>query len=329
MKLSIIVPVYNVERYVERCLRSILFQGVAASDYEIIIQNDGSTDGSLAVVERVVSGHDNCLVLCSSNRGQSAARNAAFCYAKGEYVWFVDSDDWIEEGCLAALLAEIDKSHADLYNFGYKSSLNNKISVSAMPVTDMGLVGVWGHLYKRNFLIENGLAFVDGIAHEDFEFSPRVAFLAKTIVNLDMAPYIVYKRPNSITTSANPKKAFDMLIVVRSLADFQNKHAQEGCDFTELIAQGLNNSLQTMNMFHFPKDVERELDKAFLCNKDLLVCLWKSKRMKYKMEYILFSLMPNHYVGVFKFLKKFSKRNVDMESVTNRVIIFEENWGGA
>ena len=113
MKLSIIIPVYNVEKYVERCLRSILNQGVSEKEYEIIIQNDGSTDNSLAIVERVVKEYSNCLVFSSQNRGLSAARNAAFCHASGHCVWFVDSDDWIEDGCLSILLNDANATIAN------------------------------------------------------------------------------------------------------------------------------------------------------------------------------------------------------------------------
>lgn len=316
MKLSIIIPVYNVEKYVERCLRSILNQGISEKEYEIIIQNDGSTDDSLAIVERIVKEYSNCLVLSSQNRGLSAARNAALCHASGEYVWFVDSDDWIEDGCLSILLNEIDDTHADIYDFGYKSSLNNVISVSEMPKEKM-LIPVWTHLYKRKFLQKNQLCFFEGIAHEDYEFSPRVAFLAKTIVTLDISPYIVYKRPNSITTTPNYKKALDMITVSRSLANFHSKYQTEGCDFTELIAQGLNNALQTMHMFRFSKDKEDEINVALEENKDLFSYLWKSKRLKYKIEYCIFKLFPHNYVRDFKRMKLFSIRYLKMDKITN------------
>ncbi len=317
VKLSIIIPVYNVEQYVERCLRSVLEQGISATDYEVIIQNDGSTDGSLAVVERVVKDHPNCLVLCSPNRGLSAARNAALCHAKGEYVWFVDSDDWIEEGCLSVLLDEIERTHADLYNFGYKSSLNNVVSLSEMPSGKIGLIGVWGHLYRRQFLTDNNLTFVEGIAHEDFEYSPRVAFFAKKHVNLDMAPYVVYKRPGSITTSPNVQKAVDMLTVCRSLHEFQQKHKGDGCDLTEWIALGLNNGLQTFHLFHFSKEQVERVNKEYAKNRDLFIYLRRSKVRKYNIEYFVFSLFPSRCVSIFLLMKKFNRRKIDVESITN------------
>ena len=328
VKLSIIVPVYNVERYVERCLRSVLSQGIPATDYEVIIQNDGSTDGSLAVVERVVKDHANCLVLCSQNRGLSAARNAALCHAQGEYVWFVDSDDWIEEGCLKVLLEETDRSHADLYNFGYKSCLNNVVAVTEMPTSKIGLIGVWGHLYRRQFLLDNDLTFVEGIAHEDFEFSPRVAFLAKKYVTLDMSPYVVYKRPGSITTSPNVQKAIDMLTVCRSLHEFQQKHKGEGCDLTEWIALGLNNGLQTFHLFHFSKEQVEMVNKAYGKHKDLFVYLRRSKVRKYNIEYLVFSLFPSRCVTIFQWMKKFNRRQIDMESITNQDVVTNTNRGG-
>ena len=99
MKLSIIIPMYNVEPYIEKCLLSCLNQNIPHADYEIIVVNDGSPDGSLGIARRIASTVDNMLIVSQENGGLSAARNKGLSYAKGEYVWFVDSDDWIEENC--------------------------------------------------------------------------------------------------------------------------------------------------------------------------------------------------------------------------------------
>ena len=302
-----------MEPYVERCLRSVFSQDIPSTNYEVIIQNDGSTDGSLAVIERIVKFHDNCIVLCSQNRGQSAARNTALCHATGEYVWFVDSDDWIEEGCFSKLLDEIDRSHADIYNFGYKTFYNNVMTVKSLHKNKVGHMAVWTHLYRRHFLIDNHLKFKEGIAHEDFEFIPRVAFLAKTSVNLQISPYIAYKRKNSITTTPNIKKAIDMLTVCRSLHEFQETHKDEGCDMTEFIARGLNNGLLTLYLFHFSQQQVEMVNKAYAENKDLFVCLRKSNVLKYNIEYLAFTFFPSHCVHIYLWMKKFNLKNTSSD----------------
>lgn len=96
VKLSIIIPVYNVELYIEKCLQSCLSQDIPYDEYEIIVVNDGSPDGSLAIAESIAKTTTNMTIISQKNGGLSAARNTGMSVAKGEYIWFVDSDDWIE-----------------------------------------------------------------------------------------------------------------------------------------------------------------------------------------------------------------------------------------
>ena len=101
MKISLIIPVYNVEQYIGRCLQSCLCQPhVAADDYELVIVNDGTKDNSMHVVEKMTRDYPNVTIINQHNQGLSMARNAGLKAAQGEYVWFIDSDDWIEDNCL-------------------------------------------------------------------------------------------------------------------------------------------------------------------------------------------------------------------------------------
>lgn len=303
--LTFIIPVYNVEPYVERCLNSILSQGISISECQIVILNDGSTDRSLSVVDKVVAGHTNCEVYSTSNRGLSAARNSALKYAKGKYVWFVDSDDWIENYCLSQIIKILQGSDADIFNIGYTSDAPS--SCRKYPnhmLNKYGLMGACAHIFRREFLLYNKLTFKEGIFHEDFEFTPRAIFLASKVEFLDMRPYVVFERPNSITTSVNPKKSFDLITVAQSLYKFQNEHRSEGCDMSRLIALALNNSLQNTLDSRFGIENEKKLAHSFQSNKHLFPSLWKSGVTKYRLEYILFSLLPAHTVAIFKFLKR-------------------------
>mgnify|MGYP000597869244 CR=1 FL=1 len=108
VKLSIIIPVYNGEEYIDRCLQSCLRQDIPADSYEIIVVDDGSTDSSNVILSRYAMEHANVVVLTQSNKKQGAARNYGLSKAQGEYIWFVDSDDWIEANCLGRLLALCD-----------------------------------------------------------------------------------------------------------------------------------------------------------------------------------------------------------------------------
>ena len=113
MTLSIIIPVYNVEPFVETCIRSCEAQDVSKDDYEIVVVNDGSKDNSLDVVNRVANEFENIRVFSQPNAGLSAARNTGMREAKGEYYMFVDSDDWIAENCLAKLIEKLRMERPD------------------------------------------------------------------------------------------------------------------------------------------------------------------------------------------------------------------------
>lgn len=115
--LSIIVPVYNVEPYLERCLLSCLRQDIPQDDYEIIVVNDGSTDGSRAVAERMAGGNGNIKVYSKENGGASSARNYGLKKASGKYVMFVDSDDYLFENVLRSLVQQCEKNHLDVLCF--------------------------------------------------------------------------------------------------------------------------------------------------------------------------------------------------------------------
>ena len=104
MKISLIVPVYNVEKYIEKCLLSCLKQDIPQSDYEIIVVNDGSPDSSLAIAERIAAAATNIIIVSQKNGGLSAARNTGLKIAKGDYIWFIDSDDTIKENCLKSIV---------------------------------------------------------------------------------------------------------------------------------------------------------------------------------------------------------------------------------
>ena len=103
MFLSIIIPVFNTEKYLQKCLSSVLAQDISADEYEIIVVNDGSTDNSQKIIDEFKQSNNNIRTLIQTNSGQSVARNKALDIAKGDYIWFVDSDDYISENCLNKL----------------------------------------------------------------------------------------------------------------------------------------------------------------------------------------------------------------------------------
>ena len=117
-KLSIIVPVYNVENWLSRCASSLINQDLDKSEYEIIFVNDGSTDDSFEIAKKYSESYDNIILISQENKGLSAARNAGINKANGKYIWFVDSDDWIEPNIAGQLLKEAEDCGLDVLCFG-------------------------------------------------------------------------------------------------------------------------------------------------------------------------------------------------------------------
>ena len=163
MKLSIIIPVYNTGGYLSRCLDSCLNQDIPSNEYEIIAVDDGSTDNSLDLLKKYAGAYSNIKVLHQSNKRQGAARNKGLSVAQGEYIWFVDSDDWIVENCLAKVceicqgvdILETDRSYVYYDN--------------SDPYLNIGKwTGVQGYIFNRNFLCTNNLIFKEKIFFEYF-----------------------------------------------------------------------------------------------------------------------------------------------------------------
>ena len=128
MKISLIIPVYTVEQYIGRCLQSCLCQPhVAADGYVLVIVNDGTKDSSMHVVEGMTRDYTTVTIINQHNQGLSMARNAGLKAAKGEYVWFIDSDDWIEVNCLHGIIERLEQTKVDVLQLQYKNVYNDDI----------------------------------------------------------------------------------------------------------------------------------------------------------------------------------------------------------
>ena len=240
LKLSFVIPVYNVEKYIGRCLESCLNQDLTAEDYEIVVVNDGTPDNSVAVVEKYQRQHPHIRLVNRVNGGLSAARNTGLSDAKGEYVWFVDSDDHIEPNCARALVEQARRDHLDVLCFNLKleypdgltkdyhvsHDTDGKIYSGQEFITSVGMPpATCVALYKRDFLIDNYLQFYEGILHEDQEFTPRVYCLARRIAYIARPVYYYLQREDSIMKSnRNAKRCRDLLAVADSLYAFTLEH---------------------------------------------------------------------------------------------------------
>lgn len=314
MILSIIIPVYNVETYVEKCLLSCIRQDISHDDYEIIVINDGSIDNSLRIVEDVASRFENIKIYSQSNSGLSVARNVGLQHARGQYIWFIDSDDWIENNCLKDIFKCLHSKELDILQLQYREFYDDikfnkdfycKVEGvrSGMELMSEGglLIPAPFAIYRKSLLDENKLNFYPGIFHEDCDFKPKVLFFAEKCASLDVVVYNYYQRAGgSITTTVNPKHAFDYLKVAISIHDFYTNIAQGACAsyFHNYISMIINNALFTV------ANKEEEFSRELYKHRYLFKHLLKSRRMKYKVEGILFTMFPGSTVSIYKLLKR-------------------------
>ena len=319
MKLSIVIPVYNTEKYLEKCLASCVNQEVEKADYEIVVVDDGTKDNAMAIALRYQENYPNIKIFSQENAGLSAARNMGLSHCSGDYVWFVDSDDYIEEGSLSLIFNKIEEN-PDIICIQAKRSdeetPRNRFSDNVKNGYDVLLHSFddWDRcvpyfIFNRQFLDNHELRFYVGIFHEDDEFTPRALVFAEKVSVIDRPLYYYWvKTENTITKTVNPKKSYDNIIVAESLSDFKEKNAMPDNVkqvFENHISLIINNTLDNINQSD--KQTIREFNRFLRTKKHLFRSLRKSNKLKYKLEYVLFSVSCN-YVGVYNFIQNFNRR---------------------
>lgn len=205
-KISFIVPVYNAAPYLHRCIGSIL--GQTYQNYELILINDGSTDNSLEICQEY-AGKENLIIITQPNAGVSAARNAGLRMATGDYYFFVDSDDWIEEQSLEHISQYLNTNNADVLRIGCQIVRNGSAMPESLNKTGKIAIGVlmkrkyfcpalWGYLFKASLIRENKIAFIQSLKYsEDSNFIFKCLSISKCIHLLDEQVYNYNVRENS------------------------------------------------------------------------------------------------------------------------------------
>ena len=229
IKLSIIVPVYNVEEYVEECIKSLL--KIPIENKEIIVINDGSTDRSIEIINNLKN--KSIIIINEVNKGLSAARNTGLKYANGEYILFIDSDDYIISPQVVDKMVNVAiKNRCDIvsgngYVF-FNESKKFPIHKNIESVVNKRMNGkeylkyfikqnsfkpmVWLNIYKKSFIEDNKFIFKDGKYHEDIEWTIKVLLKAKNVVSLDNIFYIYRQREGSITRGRDfTKHSIDLI----------------------------------------------------------------------------------------------------------------------
>lgn len=263
MRFSVIVPVYNSEKYLNKCFESIINQ--TNQDFELLIINDGSPDNSQEIITKYQNKYPlKIKSFTKENGGLSDARNYGVAKARGEYIVFVDSDDFINTRLLEHLELCIKHDFPDVvgYNFvdmdqnykqtnittkPHKSNISGEEAISELVLSKQYFEPAWGFAYNLDYWKSNKFEYIKGLLHEDFALTPLVIVKANKVSFIDFDGYYYIKTSNSITRNLSIEKeqklakdllkGFDFLNAEVQKINFNNEYAKK------LLMSYLANSL--------------------------------------------------------------------------------------
>lgn len=314
MKLSIVLTVFNKEPYLRKAIESLIsYKGIYSDEYEILAVNDGSTDGSLAILEEYKNWDKRIRVLSQTNQGLSMARNNGIDASIGEYIWFVDADDVISDNAIEVLCKAIDTKPDVIPIYACTEGVNrirNKISTSVKTGKDVLVERKWEDcgvffILKRNFLNDRCLRFVPGMFHEDAEFTPRMLYEAQSVVVVPQVLYTVVRTPGSITNVPNPKRAYDLLSVAEgnfSMIELNQLWCSKvGFSICYHGAASITNAL---NIVVQQNEIEQErFNNLIISKKNLIKMFLNSLNLRFMLFGVLLSLFPTKSVKIYRMLK--------------------------
>ena len=315
-KISIIVPVYNVEEYLSNCVESLLNQ--TFKDFELILVNDGSTDNSLEICKKYKNIDNRIRIVDKNNGGLSSARNAGLDVAKGDYIGFIDSDDYVHPKMYEILYKKIVENNAEISLCNFKKvhnydkellktneNLEQKIltefmsKIEALEKMDeengVVLIVAWNKLYKRDLF--RNLRYRHGAIHEDEFIVHRILYDAKKVIYVKEPLYFYMQRDGSIMNNITKITRVDYLLALSDRIKFFNekglKHLQYKYEKTYLY-----------EIFRAYPNFERKKNyrKKLLLRLDFLKLINILKKNPYysfkeKIVWIIFCLAPNLYIN--------------------------------
>lgn len=238
--LSIIIPMYNVEQYLPRCVNSVKCLNIKPYSWEMILINDGSPDNSFQVAHKLTKDLKNITIISQKNKGLGGARNTGINNASGKYVLFLDADDLLDVNNVKQCIQAAFKDHLDILEFGAAMIKENKevlknIQAKSEQVSNgidyQETIDYSGSacnkLYALDFLLIFNLQFMEKIYGEDFEFNTRAFFYAKRVKAIDIIAAYFVQSPNSITRNKHKetkaKYVEDYIKIIKSLHNFKGE----------------------------------------------------------------------------------------------------------
>lgn len=312
MLFSLVIAAFNIEGFIEECLESCLNQlNISQDEYEIIVVNDGSTDGTLIKIEAIAKTHKNIKIVTRQNGGLSAARNTGLETALGEYVWFIDGDDKISSDALMTIknLLIRNKDTCFIINYSEFYEKNNyeenKIKFNLpdnlipqqwMKKASFLPMMTWLTIYNRKFLIKNGLKFTEGIIHEDYDFSFRSHVLAQSCVHIKKELYLYRKnRDGSIMNSPDRRKKniLSLITIEKVWKNFIEDYKIDNSISRRALANVSLDIIKKRNYSNYLKTLNAS-------KYDYYKNIWHSSS-KFKIKLILLLFFPRIFVSkIFK-----------------------------
>ncbi len=237
MKLSIIIPLYNTEKLISKCILSALEQDLPQDEYEILVIDDGSTDSSAAVVKELTQRYPNIRLFSKPNEGLSMTRNYGTDRAAGQYILYLDSDDYLHPNILKTIVETMKQEHLDmlaidvngvdeqdqvipLWLDGHAARLGTSIQRGRKVLRDNKFLPmVYAYIYSRDFLNRHALRMAP-IWHEDEEFTPRALYYAERLAYRPIRVYNYLQRHDSFMSTYKPENLFQLAKGMRSLSRF-------------------------------------------------------------------------------------------------------------
>jgi eps5I len=307
--LTVVIPVYNVEKYLKRCIDSILIQ--EWKNYNILLVDDGSTDSSPQICDDYAKAYDFISVIHKKNGGLSEARNTGISHAKSDYVYFPDSDDWLEPQTFKELAEVLESQEFDIVSFNREFVKGEKDPIVSDPLVTQvfegkdAFVQILKHsyitgfandkIYRKSLFIDNKIMFPSGKYYEDLGTNYKLFLLSEKVYATNQKYYhYLIDNPDSITQSWNEKKFRDMFEFYKEVfySDFVRSQLNE--EELQLLQRyyvsGLIHILASLYKSKLYKqyiDITDEVKQELLKNR---VSLSQMKDQPNKLKYVLFRL---------------------------------------
>lgn len=309
-KLSIIIPFYNVEQYIAQCLDSVYRQDIPEEEYEVICVNDASPDHSRDIVVDYQKRHKNLILIeHEHNKKLGAARNTGRSIARGKYIWNVDSDDYIEKNCLAAILEKCEKENLDILMFNLASNTEDTIQKADFPFVTNGTyqdglttlnqniaeIGrfcpVWRYVYSKDFLDKHGIYSPEINMGEDVPYAFKALILAKRVLMVNELYYYYRINPASLTgvKTLKPIVLYEKCFLAARLVHDVMRYVPKRNDVLMRVFKNMIRSIIYMYPTYLAKMSQNDKEQfSQICRRHFIndFCLWRLMSRKYKVEYM-------------------------------------------